>query len=90
MELVSLLEKNDPNVKINLILLEGLPKNLQARLSSLGLFGSPEFFNNLYEICFGNLKVRFTRLCISTCGVLEKERTSSIYTNKSWVKLHPK
>ena len=57
-ELASLLEKGDPDVKVNLILLEGLPKNMKSRLSSLGLFGSPEFISNLYETCFRNLKVR--------------------------------
>lgn len=56
-ELVSLLEKNDTENKVNLILLEGLPKNMHKKLSSLGLFGSPEFFNSLYETCFKNLKV---------------------------------
>lgn len=53
MELTSLLEQNHQDL-VRLILIEGIPKDLQDRLSMLGSFGSREFLDGLCEICFGN------------------------------------
>ncbi|XP_065203846.1 fatty acid synthase-like [Planococcus citri] len=51
MELTSLLEQNHED-RVQLILIEGIPKDMQDKLTVLGKFGSREFLDNLCELCF--------------------------------------
>lgn len=52
MELTSLLEANHED-NVQLILIEGIPKDMQGKLSMLGTFGSRDFLDNLCELCYG-------------------------------------
>lgn len=51
MELASVLEQNHED-RVQLILIEAIPKDMQEKLTVLGKFGSREFLDNLCDLCF--------------------------------------
>lgn len=44
--------------KVQLILLEGIPKDLETKLASIGSFGSYDFTEKIYELCLDEKKVQ--------------------------------
>lgn len=54
-ELTTLLENEGH--KVQLILLEGMPNDMESKLASIGPFGSHDFIEKIYESCLNHEKV---------------------------------
>lgn len=55
-ELTTLLENEGH--KVQLILLEGLPNDMENRLATIGSFGSHDFVEKIYDLCLDHEKVK--------------------------------
>lgn len=57
-ELTTLLENEGH--KVQLILLEGIPNDMENKLASIGSFGSHDFVEKIYDLCLDHEKVKNT------------------------------